>query len=67
MAELYVGCSVRLRGGGPTMTVIGGKSDTSRCAWVDAQGTPHEQEYPDSALTVISYPRSDSYYDYDDE
>lgn len=57
MAEIVVGRTVRLKSGGPVMTVEGIETEKTelqaRCVWFDEHNQPHEALYAFSALVVV--------------
>jgi uncharacterized protein YodC (DUF2158 family) len=61
--KLKVGDVVRLRGGGPTLTVISIDDPIERArglvrvAWIAADGMPMGQAYPPEALELSRVPR----------
>jgi uncharacterized protein YodC (DUF2158 family) len=56
VAEIVVGKTVRLKSGGPLMTVEAVESEKielqARCIWFDEQNQPHEAVYAFSSLVV---------------
>lgn len=58
MAEIVVGRTVRLKSGGPVMTVEGVETEKTelqaRCVWFDDQNQSHEAVYTFSSLVVVS-------------
>lgn len=56
MDQIVVGRTVRLKSGGPLMTVKSIDSQTlelkAACVWFDAQNQPQEAVYPLGALTL---------------
>jgi uncharacterized protein YodC (DUF2158 family) len=51
---LQVGDLVRLKSGGPLMTVAGVDGDQIRCIWFGADHTPHRETFPVVLLTKVS-------------
>lgn len=57
MTEIVVGWTVRLKSGGPLMTVEGVETEKTelqaRCVWFDNQNQPQEAVYAFSSLMVV--------------
>jgi uncharacterized protein YodC (DUF2158 family) len=53
MADLKPGDRVRLRSGGPLMTVHTINGETIDCQWFDNVGTLHSAAFPLYMLTII--------------
>ncbi|NYZ69959.1 DUF2158 domain-containing protein [Endozoicomonas sp. SM1973] len=51
--NLYTGSLVRLKSGGPVMTVINVNALTVECRWFDG-ATPHKAVFPKSALEQVN-------------
>ena len=54
MAEIKEGTTVKLKSGGPLMTIqeIMGNDEFQEaiCVWIDSDGKPHKHNYPLSVL-----------------
>ncbi len=55
MSKFRPGDQVRLRSGGPPMTVLGlsGKGGDIRCSWFDATQAFHQEHFPPDALVLL--------------
>ncbi|WP_163832290.1 YodC family protein [Spartinivicinus ruber] len=51
--NLYAGSLVRLKSGGPVMTVINVNTSTVECRWFDG-ATPHKDVFPKSTLEQVN-------------
>ncbi|MCX4027920.1 YodC family protein [Spartinivicinus marinus] len=51
--NLFTGSLVRLKSGGPVMTVINVNALTVECRWFDG-ATPHKAVFPKSALEQVN-------------
>ncbi len=51
--SLYAGSLVRLKSGGPVMTVINVNTSAVECRWFDG-ATPHKDVFPKSALEQVN-------------
>ena len=58
MRQFRPGDQVRLRSGGPPMTVLGvsGKGEEVKCSWFDAGGGFHQEPFPPGALVPLPSP-----------
>jgi uncharacterized protein YodC (DUF2158 family) len=51
---LQVGDLVRLKSGGPLMTVAAVNGDQIGCIWFGSDHTPHRESFPEVLLTKVS-------------
>ncbi|WP_163833360.1 YodC family protein [Spartinivicinus ruber] len=51
--NLFTGSLVRLKSGGPVMTVINVNTSAVECRWFDG-ATPHKDIFPKSALEQVN-------------
>jgi uncharacterized protein YodC (DUF2158 family) len=58
MSQFRPGDQVRLRSGGPPMTVLGvsAKGGEVKCSWFDAGGAFHQEPFPPGALVLLESP-----------
>ena len=55
MSQFRPGDQVRLRSGGPPMTVLGvsAKGNEVKCSWFDASQAFHQEPFPPGALVLV--------------
>jgi uncharacterized protein YodC (DUF2158 family) len=59
-AQLRIGDLVRVRSGGPLMTVTSVQGDQVNCSWFDQNGQSESQNFPVFALKLpVDMPRTD--------
>jgi uncharacterized protein YodC (DUF2158 family) len=60
MSQFRPGDQVRLRSGGPPMTVLGvnARGGEVRCSWFDAAQAFHQEQFPPGALVLLESPEA---------
>ena len=55
MSQFRPGDQVRLRSGGPSMTVlsVSAKGGDMKCSWFDASQVFHQEHFPPAALVLV--------------
>jgi uncharacterized protein YodC (DUF2158 family) len=58
MSQFQPGDQVRLRSGGPPLTVVSvhAKSGEVKCGWFDADQAFHQEHFPPGALVLLESP-----------
>ncbi|WP_017932283.1 YodC family protein [Robiginitomaculum antarcticum] len=60
MTQFEIGQIVRLKSGGPKMTIKGADEDAWACQWFDRNGKIHNDSFPASMLDLfVMRPRED--------